>query len=169
MRKNRIYPGWKNCPTWLCSIPFDNVICSTQVSERNKAEALFSAPILFLECRRDDFHVPFLCIKIFHVELPVPCILKVLWLSGYFTVFKQKIHLKVNNHTLGRPEDNKWPVFLQKETHLGLRVLQPFKHFCKSECLKKAKYIRKNQKLWEKNPLAFGNKVYWLCMCGLSI
>lgn len=152
-KKTRVHPCWKNCPTWLCNIPFNNVICSTQGSERNKA-GLFSILIPFLEGRRGEFHMFFVCDKVFHVELPVPCILKVSWLS--FTVFKQtKIHLEINNHTLGRPQDNKWSLFLQGETHWGFGCChQPLKHFCKSECLKKpkSKPIRKT-KISGKNPV----------------
>lgn len=91
---------------------------------RTKQKVCFSTPIRFLEGRRCEFHVPFVCVNGFHVELPVPCIFKVSWLSEDFTVFKQaKIYLKINNHNLGRPQDNKRSVFLQGDTHLGLWVL----------------------------------------------
>lgn len=62
---NRAHPCWKSHPTRLCSVSFNNVICSTQGSDGNKAGGLFSAPIPFLEGRRGEFYVPFVCQKFF--------------------------------------------------------------------------------------------------------
>lgn len=147
MRNNRVHLCWKNSPTWLCNISFNNVICSTQGSKRNKAEGLVSAPIPFLEGRRGGFHVP-LCVEVFHAELPVPHILKLSGLSGDFTVLKQtKIHLEINNHTVGRPQDSKRSVFLQGEAHPGLWVLSSTSQaFLQIWALEKSQTYQEKQK-----------------------
>lgn len=67
-----------------------------------------------------------LCVKVLHVELPVPYISKALFRkplfpesAGDLTVFKWiKTHLKDNNHAMGR-EEKICVVFIQRETHLA--------------------------------------------------